>query len=324
MYNIIEDNKKKYNLLFQNIIDNIKITNTNKLNSIKKIFDKITYKLKKYDNNINNSLNILLDNIQKLLGTDILLDNKIHNLYNNIYVIDHDYTGTKLETPIQIYENENKFRIVENHIHYKKNVIIYTMQKNTKYELFYDQNEKILLGYREVNKEYNNSKKYNNKIEVNYSIKNIILQMGFTRSNINITDFYPELYGMSQSSIDYFFKNQFNMNIFLDKIVNNRYRVLKKIGSELKKYINRIKFKYKIKLVSSDNDNKLTIEDEPSNNILDIIFNKYQNKINDEIITENEDKNIKHIFMKYINDIVLFIPSNSEFTKDKNIKLTYL
>ena len=70
-------------------------------------------------------------------------------------MIDHDYNGVKLDTPIQVYEKENKFRVVESHPHFKRTVLVYSMQKNTKYELFYDFLEKNLLGYREVNKEYN-------------------------------------------------------------------------------------------------------------------------------------------------------------------------
>jgi hypothetical protein len=86
---------------------------------------------------------------------DIVINNKVYNLHSNVYIIDHDYNGVKLESPIQVYEKENKFRVIESHPHYKRSVIVYSMQKNTKYELFYDLQEKYLLGYREVNKEYN-------------------------------------------------------------------------------------------------------------------------------------------------------------------------
>ena len=50
---------------------------------IEYIFDDVNIN----DNDINNSINILLDNIQKLIRTDILIDNYVHNLTNNILFV---------------------------------------------------------------------------------------------------------------------------------------------------------------------------------------------------------------------------------------------
>ena len=144
MYEIIEKNKKDRNLEFNNYINKLKINNTDEIYKIKKLFDKIMYKYQKYDNDINKTINVVLDSVQKLLGTDIIINNKVYNLHHNIYYIDHDYNGAKLETPIQIYEKENKFRIIENHPHFKRTVLVYSMHRNTKYELFYDFLEKNL------------------------------------------------------------------------------------------------------------------------------------------------------------------------------------
>ena len=149
--------------------------NEQKNRTIKKCLDKVMYKFQKYDNNLNNTLTSLLDNIQKLLGIDIMIDGKLHNLHNDIYIIDHDFNGSKLTNPIQINEKDNKFRFVEKHPFFKRDVLVYSLQKNTKYESFYDAYEKYLLGYREVNKEFNVVEKTNAKILVNYSVKNIFL-----------------------------------------------------------------------------------------------------------------------------------------------------
>jgi len=257
MYNIIENNKKKKNMYIEKIITNIKIKNKNKITELKKVFDKLMYKFQKYENDINKSIDILLDVIQKLLGTDIFVDNKIYNLYYNTYIIDHDYNGIKIDSPIQISENQNKFKYVENHIHFKKNVIIYTMQKNTKYELFYDMQEKILIGYREINKEYNNIKNTNCKLQINYSLKNILLQFGLSRQQISITDIYPEIYGLTQEQYNEQFKNskKFTMNDFINKIYMKRFNIIKNLAIKLNIYINRFKFNYNVILIESEYKN---------------------------------------------------------------------
>jgi len=312
---------------------------TGEIQQITNFFNKVVYKYEKYNNNITKTISLLLDNIQKLMGTDIMINNQSYNLFWNIYIIDHDYNGNKLEQPILIYEKDNKFRIIESHNHFKRNVIVYTMQKNTKYELFYDLEEKIFLGYREINKEYIDYKKKNIKLKVNYSFKNIFTLFGFTREQINIRDFYPEIYGYSQENFQDKFKN-FNMELFINKIANRRFCLIKKLGIELKKYINRFKNNYKINVITieatfSNNLNQQvtnTYISDSANNPLDLIYNKFQKKLDQHIVTEipNNKKNIgtaknkinnkttesinendldiKHTFLKYINLINTYLP----------------
>jgi hypothetical protein len=312
MYNIIENNNKNRNLYIENILNNIKIKNKNKITELKKIFDKMMYKFQKYENNIEKSINYLLDNIQKLLGTDIFVNNKIYNLYYNIYIIDHDYNGVKLDSPIEIYEdnkNKDKFKIVESHPYFKRNVIVYTMNKNTKYELFYDMHEKILIGYREINKQYNNITNTICKLQINYSLKNMLLQFGLPRQQINITDIYPEIYGLSSDQFDMQYKKSenFNINDFIDKIYARRFSIIKNLGIKLNIYINRFKFNYNVTLLHSEYY-KNSEPDEIMNNPLDILYNKYKKKINKNIITDKIDKNVSHVFLKYINLIINYLP----------------
>jgi len=195
------------------------------------------------------------------------------------------------------------------------------MQKNTKYELFYDLQEKILLGYREINKEYINIKKNNIKLKINYSFKNMINLIGFTRQQINIRDFYPEIYGLSKENFDLKFKD-FNMEIFINKIANRRFHIVKNLGVQLHNYINRFKNNYKINIITieatySNNLNEQitnTYISDSANNPLDLLYVKYQKKIENNIITENKDKNTTHVFLKYINII-------NQYLSFDNIKL---
>jgi hypothetical protein len=352
LYDTIQLKLKTNNLMVEKIISGYKNLNKNEISKISNLFNKIVYKYEKYNSNISKSIEQLLDSMQKLLGMDIIINNKTHNLYWNIYIIDHDYNGNKLESPISVYEKDNKFRIIESHGHFKRNVIVYTMQKNTRYELFYDLEEKILLGYREVNKEYIDVKKAGIKLKINYSFKNMLVLFGFTRQQINLMDFYPEIYGMSKEKFKEKFSN-FNMETFIDKIANRRFEVIKKLGIELKKYINRFKNNYKVNIITfeatfSNNQNQQvtnTYISDSANNPIDLIYTKYQKKIEQNIITgvqsdtdaktktktkskdktssnkkdkdlEQDDNNIGlHIFLKYMNLINMYLPF-------ENIKLT--
>lgn len=337
LYDVIETKLKNNNLRLIEILSKKNNLGDKEISNISNLFNKIVYKYEKYNSDILKSINLLLDNIQKLLGINIVINNKTYNLYYNIYIIDHDHTGTKLSTPIKIIENENKFRIIENHSHYKTDVLVHTVQKNTKYELFYDLEEKIYLGYREINKSFVDSKNNNLKLKINYSIKNMLLLIGFTRQNINIKDFYPEIIGMSKENYHKKFE-KFNMKDFINKIATRRFEVVKKLGMELKKYINRFKNNYKIDIVTfeatfTDKNNKQitnTYISESANNPTDLIYIEYKKKIEQNIITQmkntNEknnkksnksklDKNEKnindvekvHIFLKHINLINLYL-----------------
>jgi hypothetical protein len=318
LYDKIETFKQKNNLLIEKLILNSKNSISEFNDKLKKMFNKIVYKFQKNDNNINNSINVLLDLIQKLLGKDIIVEGKTYSLYDNIYIIDHDYNGNKLDKPILVYEEEKKFRYVYNHPHFKRDVIIYTMQKNTKYELFYDLQEKYLLGYREINKEYIDSKKILSKLEVNYSIKNILTLIGFTRTNPNLRDFYPEIYGMTEQAFKDKFKN-YNMNIFINKIANRRFNVIKKLGLELKKYINRFKYNYKIDIITYEGFYKTadkkgdkfvekTFVNDAANNVLDLLYVKYQKKIENDIVVSEKNKDDMRVFLKHINNINIYLP----------------
>ena len=325
MFNNIEKIKKTNNLFVDKIVKDMKIKNNDDLKNVKKIFEKIMYKFQKNDNNINKSIELLLDIIQKHLGIDILVNDENYNLFYNIYYIDHDYNGLKLEVPIQIYEKENKFRIVEKHPFFKKDVLIYTIQKNTKYEMFYDLQEKNLLGYREVNKEFIRMDRSINKLKINYSIKNMLLLFGLPRQQISIKDYYPEIYGMTEDEINRIFHDKllFTMNDFIEKIENRRFNSLKKLGYELNKYVNRFKYNYKVKLIHIENyhnytNNKNNDLDIILNNPLDILYNHYKKKLDENIKTESEEKGEKKIFMKYMNTIINYMPYNYKINNNNN------
>jgi hypothetical protein len=233
MYKSISKNILDSNIYIEKVINKVKNRDNEYIQSIKKVYEKIVYKFKKNDNNIDTTLTTFLDNIQKLLGLDILIDKNVHNLYDNIYIIDHDINGSTIEKPVQVYDNDKKFRIVYNQPHYKRDVLIHTVQKNTKYEVFYDLYKRYLIGYREINKEYVNIEKINCKIKVVYSIKNIFLMYGFTRQYINIKDMYPDLYGFNIDKVKEFTsKDDFKVNL-INNIFHRRFSLIKKLCNNI-------------------------------------------------------------------------------------------
>lgn len=330
LYNTVEEKIRKNNIIIAEMISKYNNLSNEEISSITSLFNKIVYKYEKNSNDIIKTINHFLEFIQKLLGTDLLINNQTYNLYSNIYIIDHDYIGNKLSPPIKIYEKDKKIRIIENHSHYKRDVLVYTLQKNTKYELFYDLEEKIFLGYRELNKQYKDSNNHKLKIKINYSLKNILILIGFTRQNINIKDFYPEIIGFSKENFENKFKN-FNMEEFINKIATRRFEIVKKLGMELKKYINRFKTDYKIDIIKieatfTDKNNKQitnTYISESANNPIDLIYIEFKKKIQKNIITQSKNNNKSkqyekdnkkdnkkddmHIFLKYINLINMYL-----------------
>jgi hypothetical protein len=131
---------------------------------------------------------------------------------------------------------------------------------------------------------------------------------------------------MTQQNIDNNFVNNknFTMKNFIDKICARRLSIINKLGIELNKYINRFKYKYKVDLEITEfinpNNNQLVSFFETTNNPLDILYNKYQQKIDSDITTETDTKNVKHIFLKYMNDLVNYMPYNIRINKNDELK----
>ena len=77
---------------------------------------------------------------------------------------------------------------------------------------------------------------------------------GFTRQYVDIRDFYPEIMSYSNDKKNEL-KDTFNMSDFVNKVCNRRSLYLKKLGYELIKFINRINFKYNVKLLNNPETN---------------------------------------------------------------------
>ena len=133
--------------------------------------------------------------------------------------------------------------------------------------------------------------------------------LGFTKQSVDIKDFYPEMYGFTGIELEEF-KNNFKMNDLLNKIGQRRFNIIKKLGAEINIYINRFKFNYQVKIIETPTlyDATPNPENDPINNPFDIIYNKFQKKLDTNIITSEKDKNITHLFLKYMSIIQSYMP----------------
>ena len=106
------------------------------------------------------------------------------------------------------------------------------------------------------------------------------------------------------------FKEKIKINDFLNKIAQRRFEIIKKLGAEINSYINRFKFNYQVKIVEpiSFYDQKPNPENEPMNNPFDLIYNKFQKKLDTNIITFLKEKNTLHLFLKYMGIIQTYLP----------------
>ena len=207
--------------------------------------------------------------------------------------MEYDIDGTKLPTPEKITDDDNQIKYITNHPIFKKDVIIVFLERNSKFEVAFGAQSKMILGYRKIGKDF---QLVNNacNIKINYSITNIFLYFGCIRYTIYLNDFY--------------LNNKISMNEFANKCGKYRYNAIKSLGYVINKYINRLKNKYNVVLVYSkfqsfsDDNNKLS-HDIYNNDKLDIIYEKFLKKFNNDLNIAQNENNISHVFMKYINTV---------------------
>lgn len=300
-YNLIDEENKKNNEYTQKVIKNVKSDYNNDI---------------KFD-----FINKLIDELQVQLGSET----SDYNLNNNTYIIDHDHLGQQLSKPI-ILTGDSKIIYKKNHPFYNTNVLYYTNTKIGKIDVFYNANTKILLGYKEQNKQYVLSNINNKKnIVVKYSIFNKIRYLGFQAQYINI---------------EYDFNKIIAEDNLLDKskIFNTLvYDIIKDRTHNLKNILTILKISFQ-KILNNHNKQISTYDEtQYFSNIQALFIEKYKNKLND--IKFNNDKHnvFKHWkgIMKGCNnyeehkitfDKIMIIDCNDliEHDENGNILLFYI
>jgi len=223
----INNNFKKIKQIEKINIDN-KIYNKKILNKFNKRFE--TEVINKYSsNNIENYIIDFIDRIIEILGNKIKIKNKVTYIKDTIYIIDHDYLGNLLKSPINILSSDNLILTYIEHPLFKKDVLYYKDKANKLY-VYYDIVTLQYLGYSDNNKEIKQNKN-NASIKVEYSIKDCLLLMGLENT-------YTNLYHIDSSLI-----NNFNpdINHIVNNLCRNRIINLKQIISRTLSIINSVR-----------------------------------------------------------------------------------
>jgi hypothetical protein len=280
----------------------------NKMNERNKQHVKINTKIKEiihnfnkeYDKIINlkleNYINTFVDKLIKILGNKIKVNDKIIYLKETIYIIDHDYLGNTIKSPINILSSDNKIQFAYNHSSFNKDVVYYKDKSNNVY-VYYDSITMQYLGYSEDNKNIKKNKN-NPSLQVELSIKDSIIYLGYENQYYNV-------YHVNKDFQD-------NLPKILDKesilkIIRTRINDLKQIIIRAQSMINNIRNSGKV--LSNYNINEKEIVNE---------FTKKLKKFN---ITDSKNNNIifenfKHILSNiHINHR---IPENFNIHLNKN------
>ena len=323
----LEENIKKY-INRMNINEYKDIAKDNEKNvSIKQYHDNVINRLKEKlqknstRDNAFKFIDNFIDNIQTIIGKEMNIDNTNIYLYDNAYVIDHDYGGNTLSKPIILTDN-NKITIKSNHPFFKTDVIYYSDTRAGKIDIFYDAITHILLGYKEANKEYVSYKRIDKKIKIIYSLKNKLKYIGYESQFINIKNKITTDNSLNDNDT----KKNNDMQILniIKNIIRERIQNLKKIVYEFQRFIYRIKYNYidinkqkqiELQKELQKEENKF-YKNENSNDeeTIDLVYEtieKHKKKLNNISIydNKNEHKIFKHwkainasIFADSLND----------------------
>ena len=233
--------------------------------------------------------------VELIVGKDFNVGN-VHLRYDT-YIINHDHNGYDIDKPIIITDTGNKIMFKHDHPFFKRDVIYY-MNNKLEIEVFYDVNNKLLVGFKEKNKDYQWSKRSGVYLIVNTSILNKIKSLGYESKYVRIDVKMEEYSGVDETLA---LKN------VLSDIGRDRINRLKKMITDLQRYIYRFAFNYDIK---GENEGFVM---------------KYKNKLNKMVLDNGRKflsgwKIVKYgIFFDKITDKVVNIDTKSKYVLNETI-----
>jgi hypothetical protein len=248
-----------------------------------------------------------ISKIESILGKDVNLNNENIFLRHDAYIIDHDHNGYPLEKPFTITDVGNKIVFKKDHPFFKKDVLYYTNNK-LQIDIFYDASSKLLLGFKEKNKDYQLSKRQNIYLKVNNSIITRLKMLGYASKYIDITD------KVEKYKLFYKDPNTILINI-ISEIGRTRDQNLKKVITDLQRYVYRIAYNFDVKPIDEENNP-------------DKFLDKYKNKLNKIVLGKSSEKflykwkTIKYdLFFESLNGKIINLDPNSKFLSIEDINL---
>jgi hypothetical protein len=298
MYNNVEELKNSNDMVVNDMMLKITMKNEEEHARIRRVIEKCIYKFQKYNNDITHVVDILIDNIQKIMGKELYIDNEQYNLFDDIYILTHDLDGKLMDMPEIILNNNKLIKTINKHPIYKTNTLSVLLVRNkTKYEAIFDKNTLMLLGYRKQGKDFIDSIVTTCKLKINYSLKNMLLYFGFSR--------------IEHDKKDYDMDGDTDMDYFVNSMISYRFYNIRQLGYLINKYISRYSNKYIPVLketVDLYKESQIKNYKLYNNDILDLIYSK----IDIPTITLDEYKNdTLHSFMKYYIDLYNYLPFNA-------------
>ena len=279
-----------------------------------KYIESLKNKIKtEYEENITkdnqyNYIDKLITNIESNVTDDMAKN--IILMRNDLYMFNHDHLGNKLDKDIVISEKDNKIQYKQNHPFFNTDVIYYTSYKTGKIEVFYDAITKILLGYKEENKNYVSNMLPDKKIKIIYSLFNKFKMFGHKLKYYTINNIKSDNIANNKSSsqTNTHTSSQTNTTDSIDKEENEKYKneqianiirdrinLLKQFIYRFQRIINRLINNYYIK-PKKDAFDKINEENNYFNNKFENLIEKYSKKLSTINLV---NKNGSHLIMRH-------------------------
>jgi len=286
----------------------------NHIQDIDKNQSAIIKKLKEqYKQNTNNRenefVNKFIDRLEGIVGKTIIIGDKSFYLKQDLYIIDHDHTGSKLDTPLVISSDDNKIFVKKDHPYFKTDVVYYVNNK-LQIEVYYNKYNMLLLGYREKNKNYIDISGKIAYLKVEYSIQHKLSTLGYDYHTVSLKK-YEDM------------RTQFeNSDTFIEYIIadvsRQRINTLKKILANISRFVYKIKYDYENKTTQKLLTNyagTVYVQDKSSNE--DKFIKMHKPKLTKDIkLVDKQNKNKFFDNWKLINSGL-----NYKFEKEKAINI---
>ena len=289
---------KELNIEKQSKVSGYEKTSSKSNNFINEI--KASYgKSKEHKEDYYKFIDSFINKIESLLGKDINLHNQNIYLKYDSYTINHDHNGYIIDKPYTIKDDGNTIILKKNHAFFKKDVLYYTNNK-LQIDTFYDASTKLLLGFKEKNKEFQLSKRNNIYIRVNNSIRSRLKLLGYPAKFINIKDKMEYYIGLYKDPV-------IALKYVISDISRNRIQNLKKFVTDLQRYVYRLAYSFDATPIDEQNNP-------------DKFLDTYKNKLtNLQLRSSKDDK-----FLKNWRDVKYDLFFEDIFNKTINIDPTSL
>lgn len=216
---------------------------------IRKIKPKLEFTRKKFDSvesiksivnkgGLTTVLNQFIDLIQSNVGKDVILDNETVLLNKDSYIINHTPKGQLLDKSI-IITDRNKILYRKQHPYFKRDVLYYTNTKNVRTDVFYDASSHILLGYKEINKNFVDLPNSSRYMITRESVRNRVSMLGYTSRFISIDKTIKEMRENYPTR-----KDSTIIRDVVSDINRQRIDILKKTITDFQRYIYRLIYNY--------------------------------------------------------------------------------